>query len=96
MRGEGVFAKTGPNVLTLGGSLTHTGSTEVREGTLVLQNTAVLPQPFAVYDFEEDNLGVDATCNGYTLTTQSSVSREYDAERGGMGGTVPRHFGAEA
>lgn len=89
VRGESVFAKTGPNVLTLGGSLTHTGGTEVREGTLVLQNTAVLPQPFAVYDFEEDNLGVDATCNGYTLTTQSGVSREYDAERDGWVARFP-------
>jgi autotransporter-associated beta strand protein len=89
VRGESVFAKTGPNVLTLGGALTHTGGTEVREGTLVLQNTAVLPQPFAVYDFEDDNLGVDATCNGYTLTTQSGVSREYDAERGGWVARFP-------
>ena len=89
VRGESVFAKTGPDTLTLGGSLTHTGGTEVREGTLVLQNTAVLPQPFAVYDFEDDNLGVDATCNGYTLTTQNGVSREYDAERGGWVARFP-------
>ena len=89
VRGESVFAKTGPDVLTLGGALTHTGGTEVREGTLVLQNTAVLPQPFAVYDFEEDDLGFDATCGGNTLTTQSGVTREYDAGRGGWVARFP-------
>jgi len=82
VRGASVFAKTGPSTLTLGGTLAHTGGTEVREGTLILQNETALPQPFAVYDFEDDNLGADATCGEHTLTTQSDVTREYDAERG--------------
>ncbi|MDX9793800.1 MAG: LamG domain-containing protein, partial [Kiritimatiellia bacterium] len=68
VRGENVFAKTGPGALALGGALAHTGCTEVRAGTLILQSEATLPQPFAVYDFEEDDLGVDATCGGHTLT----------------------------
>lgn len=89
VRGANVFAKTGPGALVLGGALAHTGGTEVRAGTLILQSEATLPQPFAVYDFEEDDLGVDATCGGHTLTTQSGVTREYDAGRGGWVARFP-------
>jgi len=89
VRGANVFAKTGPGTLALGGALAHTGGTEVRAGTLTLQSEAALPQPFAVYDFEEDDLGFDATCGGNTLTTQSGVTREYDAGRGGWVARFP-------
>lgn len=89
VRGANVFAKTGPGALALGGALAHTGGTEVREGTLILQSEATLPQPFAIYDFEDDDPGVDATCGGHNLGTQSGVTREYDAGRGGWVARFP-------
>lgn len=89
VRGANVFAKTGSGALALGGALAHTGGTEVREGTLILQSEATLPPPFAIYDFEDDDPGVDATCGGHNLTTQSGVTREYDAGRGGWVARFP-------
>ncbi|MGN0846024.1 MAG: LamG-like jellyroll fold domain-containing protein [Kiritimatiellia bacterium] len=86
--GANAVVKDGPERLVFGGSLRHTGGTEVKEGTLALQHPATLPPCFAAYDFEV-GLGVDSACGGYDLTTQVGVARVYDAERGGYVARFP-------
>ena len=82
VKGPGAFAKDGADRLVLAGTLAHTGGTQVKGGTLDLQNPATRPNTFAVYDFEE-GLGVDASGNGRTLNAGAGVTRVWDAERGG-------------
>ncbi len=65
----------------LTGGLSYTGSTRVKAGTLALGEYEMVESPFAVYDFESDNLGADASGNGNDLEN-NGATRVWDAERG--------------
>ena len=65
--------------LVLTAPLSYTGETRVKAGTLALGSSDM---PFAAYDFEDTNLGVDSSGNGRTLTV-NGPTRVWDEERGG-------------
>ena len=67
--------------LQLAGPLSYTGSTRVKAGTLAV-NSVVVDKPFAAYDFESPNLGVDSSGNGRMLTV-NGPTRVWDEERNG-------------
>ena len=74
--------KDGPGRLVLGGALAQTDGTEVKAGTLVLENDATQVARVGVWDFA-CGLGVEAGGSGRDLTTQADVARVWDDERGG-------------
>lgn len=86
--GTGRFVKDGDGRLVLSGALAQTGGTEVKAGTLVLQNDATQPPRLCAYDFER-GLGIDSTGGGFDLTTQAEVERVWDDERGGYVAQFP-------
>ncbi len=71
--GNGRFEKRGADYdLTLAGGSSYTGSTEVIEGTISL-NDADYPAPVAWYRFDDpNNLGRDSSGNGYDLDAVNS------------------------
>ena len=79
--GTGRLVKDGPGRLVLGGALAQTGGTEVKAGTLVLENDATQVARVGVWDFA-CGLGVEAGGSGRDLTTQADVARVWDDERG--------------
>ena len=86
--GTGRFVKDGAGRLVLSGALAQTGGTEVKAGTLALQNDATQPPRLGSYDFER-GLGVDSAGCGFDLTTQAGVERVWDDERGGYVAQFP-------
>ena len=78
--GAASFVKDGAATrLILTGPLSYTGSTRVKAGTLAL---GAPDAPFAAYDFEDENLGIDSSGNGRTLTV-AGATRVWDEARGG-------------
>ena len=67
--------------LQLTGPLSYTGSTRVKAGTLAI-DSVVEKKPFAAYDFESPNLGIDSSGNGRTLAV-NGPTRVWDEERNG-------------
>ncbi len=65
--------------LQLTGPLSYTGSTRVKAGTLAI-DSVVEKKPFAAYDFESPNLGIDSSGNGRTLAV-NGPTRVWDEER---------------
>ncbi len=86
--GTGRLVKDGPGRLVLGGALAQTGGTEVKAGTLVLENDATQVARVGVWDFA-CGLGVEAGGSGRDLTTQVDVARVWDDERGGYVAEFP-------
>lgn len=86
--GTGRFVKDGDGRLVLSGALGQTGGTEVKAGTLALQNDATQPPRLCAYDFER-GLGVDSAGSGFDLTTQTEVERVWDDERNGYVAQFP-------
>ena len=86
--GTGRLVKDGPGRLVLGGALAQTGGTEVKAGTLVLENDATQVARVGVWDFA-CGLGVEAGGSGRDLTTQADVARVWDDERGGYVAEFP-------
>lgn len=86
--GTGRLVKDGPGRLVLGGALAQTGGTEVKAGTLVLENDATQVARVGVWDFA-CGLGVEAGGSGRNLTTQADVARVWDDERGGYVAEFP-------
>ena len=86
--GTGRLVKDGPGRLVLGGALAQTGGTEVKAGTLVLENDATQVARVGVWDFA-CGLGVEAGGSGRNLTTQVDVARVWDDERGGYVAEFP-------
>ena len=78
--GAASFVKDGAATrLILTGPLSYTGSTRVKAGTLAL---GAPDAPFAAYDFEDENLGIDSSGNGRTLAV-AGATRVWDEARGG-------------
>lgn len=86
--GTGRLVKDGPGRLVLGGALAQTDGTEVKAGTLVLENDATQVARVGVWDFA-CGLGVEAGGSGRDLTTQADVARVWDDERGGYVAEFP-------
>lgn len=86
--GTGRFVKDGDGRLVLSGALAQTGGTEVKAGTLALQNGATQPPCLGIWDFER-GLGADSAGCGFDLTTQAEVERVWDDERGGYVAQFP-------
>ena len=78
--GAASFVKDGAATrLILTGPLSYTGSTRVKAGTLAL---GAPDAPFAAYDFEDENLGIDSSGNGRTLAV-AGATRVWDEARCG-------------
>ena len=78
--GLGSLVKDGADTtLQLTGPLSYTGSTRVKAGTLAV-DPLVEQKPFAAYDFESPNLGIDSSGNGRTLAV-NGPTRVWDEAR---------------
>jgi len=81
--GDASLVKDGADTtLRLTGPLSYTGSTRVKAGTLAIGDGVADAAPFASYDFESVDLGVDSSGNGRNLTV-NGATRVWDEERGG-------------
>ena len=81
--GDTSLVKDGADTtLRLTGPLSYTGSTRVKAGTLAVGDSVSAAAPFAAYDFEDSDLGLDSSGNGYNLAV-NGATRVWDDERGG-------------